>query len=101
MSKIFLIIYKNKLNKKIMFFRILNYSIKNIFRNKFLSISSILVLTLLVFFINVLLVIQNISFKLIDTVNQKMTVALYLQDEYDKNSEPVTLFINSIEDLKE
>jgi len=82
-----------------MFSRIFNYSIKNIFRNKFLSISSILVLTLLVFFINLLLVIQNVSFKLIDTVNEKMTVSLYLQDEYDKNSEPVTLLINSIEDM--
>ncbi len=84
-----------------MFARIFSYSIKNIFRNKFLSISSILVLTLLVFFINLLLVIQNISFKLIDTVNEKMTVSLYLQDEYDKNSEWVILLINSIEDLKE
>jgi len=82
-----------------MFSRIFSYSIKNIFRNKFLSISSILVLTLLVFFINLLLVIQNVSFKLIDTVNEKMTVSLYLQEEYDKNSEAVTLLINSIEDL--
>ena len=82
-----------------MFSRIFSYSIKNIFRNKFLSISSILVLTLLVFFINLLLVIQNISFKLIDTVNEKMTVSLYLQEEYDKNSEPVALLRNSIEDL--
>lgn len=84
-----------------MFSRIFNYSIKNIFRNKFLSISSILVLTLLVFFINLLLVIQNISFKLIDTVNEKMTISLYLQDGYDKNSEPVTLLINTIEDMWE
>ncbi len=82
-----------------MFSRIFTYSIKNIFRNKFLSISSILVLTLLVFFINLLLVIQNISFKIIDTVNEKLTVSLYLQDEYNKNSEPVRLLINSIEDL--
>jgi len=82
-----------------MFWRIFNYSIKNIFRNKFLSISSILVLTLLVFFINLLLVIQNISFKLIDTVNEKMTVSLYLQEEYDKNSEPVALLINSLVDM--
>lgn len=82
-----------------MFSRILNYSFKNIFRNKFLSISSVLVLTLLVFFINLLLVLQNISFKLIDNVNDKLTVSLYLEDEYDKNSEPVRLLINGIEDL--
>jgi cell division protein FtsX len=30
-----------------------------------------------------------------------MTVSLYLQDEYDKNSEPVTLLINAIEDMWE
>jgi cell division protein FtsX len=82
-----------------MFSRIFTYSVKNIFRNKFLSISSVLVLTLLVFFINLLLVIQNISFKIIDNVNEKLTVSLYLQDEYDKNSEPVRLLINGIEDL--
>lgn len=82
-----------------MFSRIFSYSLKNIFRNKFLSVSSILVLTLLVFFINLLLVIQNISFKIIDSVNEKLTVSLYLQDEYDKNSEPVRLLINSIRDL--
>jgi cell division transport system permease protein len=82
-----------------MFSRIFSYSLKNIFRNKFLSVSSVLVLTLLVFFINLLLVIQNISFKIIDSVNEKLTVSLYLQDEYDKNSEPVRLLINSIRDL--
>ena len=84
-----------------MFTRIFGYSIKNIFRNKFLSISSVLVITLLVFFINLLLVIQNISFKLIDTVNDKLTISLYLEDEYNKNSEPVRLLINNIEDLNQ
>jgi len=83
-----------------MFSRIFGYSIKNIFRNKFLSISSILVLTLLVFFINLLLVIQNISFKIIDTINDKMTVSLYLQDEYDKTSEPVRQLIDDISNLQ-
>ena len=51
------------------------------------------------FFINLLLVIQNISFKIIDNVNEKLTVSLYLEDEYDKNSEPVRLLINGIRDL--
>jgi cell division protein FtsX len=82
-----------------MFSRILGYSIKNIFRNKFLSLSSVLVLTLLVFFINLLLVIQNISFNLIDNVNEKLTISLYLEEKYDKNSKDVNLLINSIEDL--
>lgn len=69
-----------------MFPRILKYAIKNILRNKFLSISSILVLSLLMFFINVLFVLHEVSFKLIDSINSKLTISLYLKDTYDKNS---------------
>ena len=80
-----------------MFTRLLKYSVKNIFRNKFLSLSSILVLTLLMFFINMLLVLHNVSFKLIDSINSKMTISLYLEDAYDKNSGAV---IDLITDIK-
>jgi len=79
--------------------RIFTYSIKNIFRNKFLSFSSVLVIMLLMFFINILLVIQNISFKIIDTVNDKGTIALYLKDKYDKNSVEVVTLMNGIKKI--
>ncbi|MCD5380310.1 hypothetical protein LR004_00120 [Candidatus Gracilibacteria bacterium] len=82
-----------------MFSRIFQYSLKNIFRNTFLSISSILVLTLLMFFINILLVMHNISFKLIEGVNEKLTISLYLKDGYDKNSVEVIGLIESIRGL--
>lgn len=77
--------------------RIAKYSIKNILRNKFLSFSSILVLTLLIFFINILVVLHDVSFKLIDSINSKLTISLYLQEEYDKNDIEV---IDLIEDIK-
>ena len=76
--------------------RIAKYSVKNILRNKFLSISSILVLTLLMFFINILIILHDVSFKLIDSINSKLTISLYLVDEYDKNSLDV---IDMIEDI--
>ncbi|NUJ98210.1 hypothetical protein HGA92_05500 [Candidatus Gracilibacteria bacterium] len=79
-----------------MFFRILKYSLKNILRNKFLSISSILVLSLLMFFINILLVLHNVSFKLIESINAKLSISLYLKEEYDKNSIEVIDMINDI-----
>jgi cell division protein FtsX len=60
--------------------RIAKYSIKNILRNKFLSFSSVLVLTLLMFFINILVVLHDVSFKLIDSINSKLTISLYLED---------------------
>lgn len=87
-----------------MFIRLLKYSIKNILRNKFLSFSSILILTLLMFFINILLVVHNVSFKLIDSINSKLTISLYLSEEYDANSievkglkEDITNNFNEIE----
>lgn len=77
--------------------RIAKYSIKNILRNKFLSFSSILVLTLLMFFINILVVLHDVSFKLIDSINSKLTISLYLNEDYDKNDIEV---IDLIEDIK-
>ena len=81
-----------------MFTRLLKYSIKNILRNKFLSLSSILILTLLMFFVNLLLVVHHTSFELINYVNNKMSISLYLDDKYDKNSKDV---IDLIEKLKQ
>ncbi len=82
-----------------MFIRILKYSIKNILRNKFLSISSILVLTLLMFFINILLVLHSVSFKLIDSINSKLTISLYLKETYDKNSLEVIDFMRDLSNI--
>ncbi len=83
--------------KNSMFARIFKYSVKNIFRNKFLSISSILVLTLLMFFINILFVVHDVSLNLIQGINEKLTISLYLNDDYDRNSIEV---IDLIEDIK-
>lgn len=77
--------------------RIAKYSVKNILRNKFLSFSSVLVLTLLMFFINILVILHDVSFKLIDSINSKLTISLYLNDEYTKTSVEV---IDMISDIK-
>jgi cell division transport system permease protein len=77
--------------------KIAQYAIKNILRNAFLSISSLLVLTLLMFFINILLIAQSISFQLIDSINSKLTISLYLNEKYDKSSVEV---IDFMQDLK-
>lgn len=79
-----------------MILRITKYWVKNILRNKFLSLSSVLVLTLLMFFINILVILHEISFKLIEEVSSKMTISLYINNEYDKNSLKVTDLMNEI-----
>lgn len=68
-------------------------------RNKFLSISSVMVLTLLMFFINILFVLHDVSLKIIDTVNSKLTISLYLDAKYDRNSIEVTDLMNDLRDL--
>lgn len=79
-----------------MFFRIFKYSVKNILRNKFLSISSILVLTLLMVFINILVLLDDVSSKLIDWINSKLTISLYIDEKYTKTSLEITDFIDDI-----
>jgi len=49
------------------------------------------------FFINILVILHDVSFKLIDNINSKLTISLYLDENYDRNSVEV---IDMIEDIK-
>lgn len=75
---------------------IVKYALKNILRNKFLSLSSIVVISLLIFFINILLVVNQVSLQLIDAINSKLSISLYLKDEYSRNSVEVVEFIGDV-----
>lgn len=79
-----------------MLFRIFKYWVKNSLRNKFLSISSVLVLTLLMFFINILVLLDDVSYKLIDWINSKLTISLYVNENYTKTSLEISDFIDDI-----
>lgn len=79
-----------------MFYRLLKYSIKNILRNKFLSFSSVIVLGLLMFFVNLLMIMHNLSNNLIQVINSKLTLSLYLKDEYTKDNITVKNLIDDI-----
>jgi len=76
--------------------RLCKYATKNILRNTFLSASSVLILTLLMFFINILIVLYDVSFRIIDSVNERLTISLYLDESYDKNSGEVIGLQNDI-----
>ena len=79
-----------------MFFNITKYSVKNILRNKFLTISTILVLTLLMFFINVLQILEWVSVKIISEINAKLNFSLYLKDWITKDSVEVSTLEKNI-----
>ncbi len=80
-----------------MIYRLFKYWVKNILRNKFLSFSSIVVLALLMFFINILMIMHNLSNNLIEAINSKLTISLYLKDEFQKDNPEVQ---NLMEDIK-
>ena len=82
-----------------MFFNITKYSIKNILRNKFLTISTILVLTLLMFFINVLQILEWVSVKIISEINAKLNFSLYLKDWITKDSVEVSTLEKNIKEI--
>ena len=59
--------------------RILQYAIKNILRNSFLSLSTTLVVVLMVFFISILGFFVYTTEQIIASVNEKLVISLYLQ----------------------
>lgn len=58
---------------------IIRYAFKNIFRNFFLSVSSVLTIGLLVFFVNILLLVVHSSDEFIASVNNKIAVTISFQ----------------------
>lgn len=72
--------------------RILRYALKNIIRNTFLSFSTVLTLGLIAFFIFVLFLVQYGADRLIDSVNDRITISVNLRDGYDNaNSDVIAL----------
>lgn len=72
--------------------RTLTYALKNIFRNSFLSISTIMVMVLMVFFVNILVFAGFTTEQLIDFTNNKLGISLYLKPWFsEENSHVIDL----------
>lgn len=65
---------------------ILRYAFKNIFRNLFLSASSVLIISLLVFFVNILLFVLFATEQFIASVNDKISITINFRDGFDKTN---------------
>lgn len=48
------------------------------------------------FFVNILMILHNLSNHLIESVNSKLTISLYLKDEYQKDSPDTIRLIEQI-----
>ncbi len=65
---------------------ILRYAFKNIFRNLFLSGSSVLIIALLVFFVNILLFVLFASERFVENINNRISITINFRDGYDEST---------------
>lgn len=63
----------------------LRYAIKNIFRNIFLSVSSVLIIGLLIFFVNILLFVIFSTDRFITSINDRISININFKDGYDNS----------------
>ncbi len=77
---------------------ILKYAFKNIIRNPFISLSSLVVIGLLVFFINILAFTIFATDAMIASVNKRLHVMITLEDGYTKDSAQVISLYNELQE---
>jgi cell division protein FtsX len=63
------------------FFRIIKYAIQNFFRNFWLSIATLLVVVILLFFVNVIIAMNQVKTSLLRAVDQKIDISLFFKQE--------------------
>ncbi|EKD29403.1 MAG: Cell division protein [uncultured bacterium (gcode 4)] len=80
----------------IKFVRLLKYALKNTIRNPFLSLSSILVISLLIFFINTLFFIEYVTTSLTENINDRMSLSLNLKPGYTGDNSEVIAAISAL-----
>ena len=78
---------------------ILKSALQNFSRNLWLSFTSIIVIFLMVFSLGSFLTLNIIADKLIDSLNQKMDIEIYLNQ--NASSDQINLFRSELENMKE
>lgn len=75
---------------------ILRYALKNIFRNFFLSASSVLIIALLVFFVNILLFVVHASDAFIRSVNDRISITINFREGYNNTQIRSEQFLSGV-----
>jgi cell division transport system permease protein len=63
--------------------QLIRYALRNILRNIWLSVSSLLIIGLLVFFVHILLLVIFSTDRFITSINDRISININLQDGYD------------------
>ena len=67
----------------ISFFRGIKLGLNNFWRNKFLSMATIIVMAIIIFIFNVILAIQFIGNQALQSLSERVDIVIYLQDDIE------------------
>lgn len=67
----------------ISFFRGIRLGITNFWRNKFLSIATIIVMAVIIFIFNIILAVQHIGNEAINALSERVDIVIYLHEDID------------------
>ena len=76
--------------------RVLIYAFRNIWRNPFLSFSTLLVLVLVTFFASILLLVEHTTNVLIERVSERLSLSVYLKKEIVQESGQLQVFMREL-----
>ena len=76
--------------------RIFVYAFRNIWRNPFLSFSTLLVLVLVTFFASILLLVEHTTDVLIGRVSERLSLSVYLKKEIVQESSQLQIFMREL-----
>lgn len=76
--------------------RVFVYAFRNIWRNPFLSFSTLLVLILVTFFASILLLVEHTTDVLIGRVSERLSLSVYLKKEIVQESGQLQIFMREL-----
>ncbi|MDQ1343946.1 MAG: cell division transport system permease protein [Patescibacteria group bacterium] len=76
--------------------RIFKYALKNVARNSFLSFSTVLVLSLMTFFIYVLFFVEYVASAIIGNISDRLSLSLNLRSGYSDTSSEIVELTNGL-----
>jgi cell division transport system permease protein len=79
--------------------QILKLSISNIFRNKFLSIATIFIIAIIIFILNVILGVNQITQTSLDALNNKVDITVYIKEMATEDH--ITNLISNLKKIEE
>lgn len=83
-------------------FRIIKFSLQDIFRNIWLSLVTVTILILALFSVNVLLVVRVVSNTAVEAVREKIDISLYLREDASEDQiKALEVQLSNIKNVKE